>query len=385
MSNLFHMLRRLGLAATLVCAAPAHAHQASDAYATVIERGGDTVLATLAVALKDIDLALPAVDADNNRELTWDELQAAMPTVQRWLGQHALLNCTAAAGGAPAWAFEALEERSSGVYARLRAELPCPADAALTLQYTLMRDLDPTHRLIIKTGAPGEARAGVLAPGAPPFTLRAAAPQRAENIPQASGWQTFRDFVPEGIHHLLTGYDHLAFLMALLLPLSVRRPLSEPAGRAPASGRMGLSELLWTVTAFTLGHSVTLVLASLGWTAVPVWVEPAIAVSIGFSAWLNLYPQPWLRPRWLALGFGLVHGLGFANVMREADLSQAPLAWALAGFNTGVELGQLACVAVWCSLNLLVARWKSYDLVVTRGGSVALIALAAFWTWERVA
>ncbi len=390
MSGLFHTLRRLGLAATLLCAAQAHAHQASDAYANVSESGGNTVIATLAVALKDIDLALPAVDADNNRELTWDELLAAMPDVQRWLGQHAVLTCTVAAGGepvarAPAWVHEALEERSSGVYARLRAELPCPNGAALTMHYTLMRDLDPTHRLIIKSGASGEARAAVLAPGAPPFTLRAASRQGVETPPQASGWQTFRNFVPEGIHHLLTGYDHLAFLLALLLPLSLRRPLPEPAGGAPASARMGLRELLWTVTAFTLGHSVTLVLASLGWTAVPIWVEPAIAVSIGFSAWLNLYPQPWLRPRWLALGFGLVHGLGFANVMREADLSQAPLAWALAGFNTGVELGQLACVAAWCGLSLLVARWKAYDLVVTRGGSMALIALALFWTWERVA
>lgn len=390
MSGFFPTLRRLGLAAALVWAVQAQAHQASDAYANVRESGGNTVIATLAVALKDLDLALPEADADNNRELTWDELQAAMPSVQRWLGQHALLTCKDAAGGdpaarAPAWVYDALEERSSGVYARLRAELPCPADAALTLHYTLLRDLDPTHRLIVKSETQGEARAAVLAPGAAPFTLRAASQQGAGPAPKASGWQTFRNFVPEGIHHLLSGYDHLAFLLALLLPLSLRRPHTAPASSTPAPRRMGLRELLWTVTAFTVGHSVTLVLASLGWSAVPVWVEPAIAVSIGFAAWLNLYPQPWLPPRWLALGFGLVHGLGFANVMQEADLSQAPLAWALAGFNTGVELGQLACVAVWCALNLAVARWKAYDLVVTRGGSLALIALALFWTWERVA
>jgi hypothetical protein len=344
------------------------------------------------VALNDLDLALPETDADQNRELTWSELQAALPAVQRWVGQHARLSCDNAEAPSP-WVFEALEQRSTGVYARLRTELPCAANAPLALRYTLMSGLDPTHRLIVNADLPGgEVRASVLAPDAPPLALRTdmstSAAAGTETAGQAGGWQTFRTFVPEGLHHILTGYDHLAFLLALLLPLSLRYARSAPPaglGGAATDQRPGLRELLWTVTAFTLGHSVTLILASLGLSAVPVWVEPAISVSIGLSALLNLYPQPWLQPRWLALGFGLIHGLGFANVMKEADLSTAPLAWALAGFNTGVELGQLACVAVWCALHLVLARWQRYDLVVVRGGSMALIAVAVFWTWERVA
>jgi hypothetical protein len=149
--------------------------------------------------------------------------------------------------------------------------------------------------------------------------------------------------------------------------------------------RPGLWFLLRTVTGFTIGHSITLLLASLGWIGSPAWVEPAIAISIGISALLNIYPVRWLRGDALALGFGLVHGLGFSNIMREANVSDNLLLWAVAGFNLGVEAGQLAGVAVWCCVHLVLVRWRLYEPVVVRGGSWALLALAVFWAAERLA
>lgn len=355
----------------LACATHAHAHQASNAYLQVISNHGD-VGATLTVAVKDIDVALMEADADNNRELTWGELQRVMPAVQRWVEQHVTWFCSppgqAPVAAATAWSFHGLEERSDGVHVRLIAHLPCATGHAVSLRYTLMQDLDPTHRAIIKSDLQGTVQALVVAPSDQLLALRRSDSVNAGAPSPTSGWQTFENFVPEGVHHILTGYDHLAFLLALLLPLRLR-----------------YRELLWTVTAFTLGHSVTLVLASLGWSVIPAWVEPAIALSIGFAALLNLYPQPWLQPRWLALGFGLIHGLGFANIMQEANLQGASLAWALAGFNVGVEMGQLACVAVWCLINLVLAtRWARYEQVVTRGGSWCLISLALYWTLTRL-
>jgi HupE / UreJ protein len=389
MSGVYVVMRSLCLFAALVFGSQAHSHQASDAFATVRINADNTHAMTLAVALKDLDLALPEADADSNRELTWRELQAVMPLAQQWLGQHVMLACQQA-GVAPTlnpsiWTFEALEDRSSGVYVRMRTARPCAIGTHVSLRYTLMQALDATHRLIINTDLQGKVQAVVWAPSDAPLMLRTVLSPLAANSAPSSNWSTLVNFVPEGVHHILTGYDHLAFLLALLLPLSLRSKPPMPNSGVPNARQMGLRELLWTVTAFTCGHSVTLVLASLGLSAVPVWVEPAIAISIGLSAWLNLYPQQLLSPPWLALGFGLIHGLGFANVMREANLSAAPLAWALAGFNAGVELGQLACVGVWCAINLAVARWKHYDRVVTRGGSMALMALATYWTWERVA
>jgi hypothetical protein len=151
-----------------------------------------------------------------------------------------------------------------------------------------------------------------------------------------------------------------------------------------APNRPGVWDLLRTVTGFTIGHSVTLILASLGWIASPAWVEPAIAVSIGVSALINIYPQRWLRSDYLAVGFGLIHGLGFSNIMREANISDSLLPWALAGFNLGVEAGQLAGVALWCGVHLVLVRWQRYEQVVVRGGSWALCALAVYWVVQRL-
>jgi len=204
------------------------------------------------------------------------------------------------------------------------------------------------------------------------------------------------------MHHLLQGYDHLAFLLALVLPLqlSLRRqphrtfPFGTPAGGVAAfatapsaayANRATWLALLRTVTAFTLGHSITLMLATFGLTqASPAWVEPVIAMSIVVTALLNLRPVPWIRMDLLALLFGLVHGFGFAGLLLEAAAPGGLLPWALAGFNLGVEAGQLAAVLGWVVVSQALVGRPWYHRVVVRGGSLVLIVLASWWFWQRV-
>ena len=144
--------------------------------------------------------------------------------------------------------------------------------------------------------------------------------------------------------------------------------------------------LLRTVTAFTVGHSVTLILATFGLTeASSVWVEPAIALTIGFTALLNLRPVPWIRIDALALVFGMVHGFGFAGLLKEAAAPGGLLPWALAGFNLGIEAGQLIAVTGWVIVSQLVVSKPWYPRIVVSGGSVVLMLLAAWWFWQRVA
>ena len=144
--------------------------------------------------------------------------------------------------------------------------------------------------------------------------------------------------------------------------------------------------LLRTVTAFTIGHSVTLVLATLGWThASPAWVEPVIAASIAATAVLNLWPVPGLRAERLALVFGLVHGYGFAGLLSEMAAPPGLLPWALAGFNLGVEAGQLLAVSGWVLLVQAVVDRRWYQPLVVRGGSGVLILLSSWWFVERIA
>ena len=116
----------------------------------------------------------------------------------------------------------------------------------------------------------------------------------------------------------------------------------------------------------------------------PLWVEPAIALSIVVTALLNLRHVPWIRTDVLALLFGLVHGYGFAGLLLEAAAPTGLLPWALAGFNVGVEAGQLIAVSGWVLLSQPVVGRRWYPSVVVRGGSVLLVLLATWWFWQRV-
>jgi hypothetical protein len=149
-------------------------------------------------------------------------------------------------------------------------------------------------------------------------------------------------------------------------------------------------QLMLTITAFTLGHSITLIAATLGWVGSPGWVEPAIAASIAVAAGMNLIPQrrQWLQSTWpqatIAAVFGLVHGLGFSGAMTEAQVPEGSLLWALTGFNIGVEIGQLIIIAAWGVIYALLHRWQAYKRWFVPIASYVLIALSVIWMAQRL-
>ena len=188
-------------------------------------------------------------------------------------------------------------------------------------------------------------------------------------------------FVPAGIHHILIGPDHILFLIGLLL----------------LGG--GAWSLFRIVTAFTIGHSITLSLAALNLVSPPASIiEPAIALSIVFIGADNLLVGGGL-PRgsgeaaaasrdvraWIALAFGLVHGFGFAYVLREFGLPREALVWSLAAFNVGVEIGQLLIVlAVAGALALVRRRNHVAARRLAFAGSLVVMAAGGYWFVERV-
>lgn len=393
------MVLALGLTLAFGLAGPAAlAHKASDAYLRLTqEPGAGVVRLQYSLALKDADLGLPQLDADQNRALTWGELRQALPALGAWVGQGLAWRCAEQDLAAPQWAFESLEQRSDGVYVRMAASLNCSLERDLALNYRLLKDDDPTHRLLVSGQRGAQALAAVAAPGgvaalvltaasAPAQTPGATTGAAVNTSATSSAWLALRQFFFEGIHHLAIGYDHLAFLLALLLPISLRRrSLADPVALPRLEQERGLQRTqatgLWalvrTVTGFTIGHSITLALATLGLIAPGGnWVEPAIALSIAATAALNLWPQPWARSDLLALVFGLIHGLGFATIVSEAGIAPALIPYALAGFNLGVEAGQLMGVVLWCGLHLLLSSWAGYQRWVVRGGSWLLMLAA---------
>jgi hypothetical protein len=400
--------------ACLVCllafaAVPAFAHKGSDAYLDVRELVAAAPAAamlaqkdyrfSLAIAIKDLDLLVP-IDTNADGKVTWGEIKTAMPLVQALANETANLEPWPPAQPQPAgqpvagtchlnWQSDGVDQRSDGNYIRLSAQARCPGNRPLAFHYTLLREQDANHRLLVAGRVDGKDLLTTTSPQQPSLLLRAGiADASSATTPTAvqrpsNAWSALRDYFSLGVHHLLQGYDHLAFLLALVLPLRLVlfRPASAVAG-APTREWMAL---LRTVTAFTIGHSLTLMLATFGLTeASPRWVEPAIALTIVFTALLNLRPLRWVRTDVLALLFGMVHGYGFAGLLLEAAAPSGLLPWALAGFNLGVEAGQLIAVCGWVLVSqpLVVRRW--YPSVVVRLGSVVLALLALWWFWQRV-
>ncbi|WP_284616947.1 HupE/UreJ family protein [Aquabacterium humicola] len=364
------------LFAALLLGLPAAAHKASDAYLVIESRDGATQL-RWDIALRDLDAALP-IDADGDRQLTWGEVKAAWPAIDA---------LALAAWSVPGCRFEllghALERRSDGTYAVLQLRAPCVVDERTPLRYTLFAEVDPTHRGIAKiVRADGSSVARLLDPQQP-AAVAATGPAPATSG-EASAAPTAGAFLREGVHHIVTGYDHLLFLLCLLLPAVLRRD----GGRWQAV--QGWQAALWpvakVVTLFTLAHSVTLALATLGWVRLPPSiVEPAIAATIIVAALDNLKPLIGRHRGAITFAFGLVHGFGFAGVLGELQLPPAAFGWALFQFNLGLELGQLAMVLAVVPLLYVLRQRRLYVPGVMGAGSVAAMMLAAVWLVERTA
>jgi len=352
-------------------ALPALAHKPSDSYLG-IDWAADRISARWDIALRDLDNAL-TLDADGDGAITWGEVRTRHADIAALALQHLQLSadsqaCTATPGE------QLVEEHTDGAYTVLPLALDCPPGArTLALRYTLFADIDPSHRGLLRLTDAGGTRSAVLDPNGP-----------AQGFEQAAGGRssTFAQFLREGVWHIWIGFDHILFLLSLLLPAVMvwvgRRWQAVPRLRD------AVIDVTQIVTAFTLAHSITLSLATLGLVSLPsALVESAIAASVVLAALNNLWPLIQGR-RWLvAFAFGLVHGFGFATVLADLQLPQDALVLALLAFNAGVELGQLAIVAVFLPLAFALRASAFYRRVVLQAGSTAIAALAALWFVER--
>jgi hypothetical protein len=354
----------------LGAAAPARAHKASDSYLQ-LDVDGRQVAGQWDIALRDIDFAL-GLDADGDGRITWGELRPRHADIAAWaLGRLALQR-----GGACALRVTAhlVDEHTDGGYAVLRLAGDCPgAQGVLTLDYRLLFDIDTLHRGLLRLRLDDNPHTAVLSPdnGSQQFQGR-----------QASAGSAFLQYLVEGIWHIWIGFDHILFLLSLLLPAVLVRTAG--GWRGVARFPLALREVLWVVTAFTAAHSITLSLAALHLVELPSrWVESAIAASVVLAAANNLWPVV-ERRRWaVAFGFGLIHGFGFASVLAELGLTAESLVLSLLGFNLGVELGQLAIVAAFLPLAYALRGTGFYRWGVFTGGSLLTMALALIWLAER--
>ncbi|MBC7665730.1 MAG: HupE/UreJ family protein [Caulobacter sp.] len=426
----------LALAAPLV-AAHAHAHKASDAYVT-LHVDGAVVDARIDIALRDLDRDLD-LDASADDQLSWKEVRTRWADIAALARNDIRLSadgaaCTPDAPSTPVTDANtpALTVHSGGTYAVLRTQWRCAAPVEqLSVDYRLFAKTDPTHRGIARVSrvdASADApvpQLAVLSPGnawhrfrlpAPPLATPASA---AATVPPAAALDTavaappapapiaaadadtasaedgppssFLGFVREGVHHILIGYDHILFLLSLLLPaVWIRSAVTDPRTGVsrtrwiPSNNlKLALTNVLKVVTAFTVAHSITLALSVLNIVNPPSrWVESIIAASVVLAALNNIWPLI-SEARWkLTFVFGLVHGFGFASALKDAGLAKGALVGPLVGFNVGVEIGQLCIVAVVLPLAWSLRGTRTYRSAFA-GGSLAIAGVAGLWLVQR--
>jgi hydrogenase/urease accessory protein HupE len=237
--------------------------------------------------------------------------------------------------------------------ATLRFPSPIPL-GAFRIRCEPLGEFGADHRVIARITRGGRTGQWVFQPG---VVYEAGARSASAYVVQ---------FLGLGIHHILIGIDHLAFLVALVIT---------------GGGWLAVAKI---VTSFTAAHSVTLSLAALDVVTLPSrLVEPAIALSVAYVAMENLLPRP-LGRRWVVSGFfGLVHGFGFAAVLREMGLPREGLVASLFLFNVGVEIGQVLFVSLLLPLLWLLRRTPAYPVTV-RSASLGLLAIALVWFVQRV-
>ena len=360
------------LAAWVGGAQLARAHKPSDSYLTMSRRGAD-VPVRWDIAVRDLEVAV-GVDANGDGRVTWGELRQAIPATRAYAAGHLSL---ATSGQACPVAFEEGERvvsHSDGAYLSLALVFHCPrVPDVLAIDYTLLFALDPQHRGIARL-ADGSGRVLIFDASRRRLDVAWSGADRSGQLTAA---------IRSGVHHIWTGYDHLLFLLALLLPAVLRR---KPDGLWTGVDdlRTAGADIARVVTAFTVAHSITLSLAALGFVALPSrLVESLIAASVLVAALNNLVPLL-RKDRWVAaFALGLLHGFGFSATLNDAGLTGTALLKTLFGFNVGVELGQMTMVALFIPIAYALRNRALYRRGILRGGSTVIAAVSLVWLIER--
>jgi hypothetical protein len=348
----------------IVCAA-AQAHTPDTSYCKIaIER--EEVTFTFTFDLVTLG-RITTLDDNQDGRVTHAEVLTAVPAIDTFLRRHVYLelNERDAIFGSlqpPAWPPDAGEAIAVDEFGQRlmsftfrNSVLHAPDAVALTFDFFDV--LGDRHTVLGNFAWNGQENAVNFSRFEPDYLF-----DTGYRVP---AWEQFTQYLWLGVAHILHGYDHVAFLLALLF---VRR----------------FVELLKIITAFSVAHTITLALAALGIVALPSrLVESIIAASIVYVAAENLWRGADASHRWrITFAFGLVHGFGFATVLRELGLPAEGLARSLLAFNLGVEIGQIAIAAVCWPLLLAISR-KPWSARVRVIASSVLLAFGAAWLVER--
>ncbi|WP_346838880.1 HupE/UreJ family protein [Microbulbifer sp. SAOS-129_SWC] len=367
----------------LLVSVPGYCHQFSTAYLNT-ELGGTQASGKLQLALFDLEQAV-GLDSNGDGQLLWRELQSKHVAIDSYLRRHVQFSqgkqaCETVFGGN--WA---LDSHVNLAYLVVPLSVTCRGTGAgpLQLKYTALFAQSRQHKLLV--------------------SVRGLRQQRGENTGDTNGgmqvidinkqtltfdraslglWQSFRTYVAQGVLHIGMGIDHLLFLISLLLVCVVERRHGRWIAARNTKTIMVSTALI--VTAFTVAHSITLSAVAFDLVTVPSrWVEVCIAASVIVAAVNNLYPVV-VKLGWLSFAFGLVHGMGFASVLRELGLPAGQELVAVLAFNLGVEAGQLMIVSAVLPILITLRQFLWYRRYLLTSSSLLISVIATHWLIQRL-
>jgi len=357
-----------------ICLSSAFAHQTGNSYLTLRE-ADDSLWVELDFIVRDLGNLLQVPGQPGDPPPVPEKLAALQVPITQVIQQS--LSIAVDEQDIPLeFMSQSVVLHNDGLYVRQRFSAKAlSADAKfVVVRYQFFTQNDMLGRAFFKLNLRGEEISSVFD--------QSNAIQRFA-LGEGKRWSTMGLFTKEGAKHIWEGPDHLLFLLTLLLPGLM---LIRPAGASVTSGSTAAWKFaLKVITAFTVAHSLTLASSVLGWVSLPDrFIESMIALSIMLSAALNLQNRFNFSHWKLAFVFGLIHGMGFANGLKELGLSSMYFLEALFAFNLGVELGQLSAVVLVAVPLVLLARREESRMQVMRWGSGMVFLIALFWLVQRL-
>lgn len=347
--------------------APLYAHQSRENYIE-LTRGETVWTFQCDIETDNFSRVLP-IDDNANSIVSWPELRANETKITGYLLENIVLQEGKRILPLSMSAYE-IYRRDDQSYLRLTlTSTPCNAMKMCTLHYRLFFDIDPLQRVFVTIKGEEKSRPMLLTPHQRVLTVQGA---------QQTLLQQFGAFFNEGLWHIWTGYDHLLFLLMLLLPALVEKSGSDV--QRHASIKKAFKRIVTIITLFSLAHSLTLSAAFFDYVTIkPKIIEGLITVSIMVTALLNFFDVAVKRFYLMVFVFGLLHGLGFANALHAMAMSSSHIVTSLLGFNLGVETGQIILVSLVMPFLYLLAGYAFYHRWGARVLSGLTLLMSIYW------
>ncbi len=347
------------------------AHKPSDSYLN-FKVEDNKISGQWDIALRDLEFAV-GLDANGDGQITWKEVKNKQGEIASYA--FARLQVISGEKNCPIQSERLLiDNHSDGAYAVLTFKSDCFVQQDLDVRYSLFFDFDTQHKGLVRVQTGSVISSGIFAAQENKISF---------NLVHQSFFKQFFNYVKEGIWHIWSGFDHVLFLLSLLLPAVFF--IEGNAYKPVVSFKPSVIHTLSIVTCFTVAHSITLSLAALQIVVLPSrLVESTIAFSVIFAAFNNLRPIVQSRVWLVAFLFGLIHGFGFASVLMDLGLKENNLISCLLGFNLGVEIGQFIIVLFVLPAIFFLRNTRFYRQFFFKFASLIICLVAFIWLAERV-